>query len=65
MTVNKGGLKVAGTVEAARQPEVPLQISAGLFEQIENAVGLRRHKRLLYHWELELRAKGEGSVLRW
>ena len=53
---NERRLKVAGTVQPARQPEVPLQISACPFEQIENAVRLRRHKRLLYHWELLLRA---------
>ena len=49
-------LKIPGTVKAARQPEMSLQVSACLLKQVENTVGLRRHKRLLYHWELLSRA---------
>ena len=49
-------LQVARTVQAARQPEMPLQISACLNEKVENTVRLRRHKRLLYHWELAFRS---------
>ena len=49
---NEGGLQIAGTVKAAGQPEVALQPGAGLLEEIENALWLRRHKRLLYHWKI-------------
>jgi hypothetical protein len=36
-------------VKTTGQAEVPLQISARLPEKIENTIGLRGHKRLLYH----------------
>jgi hypothetical protein len=36
-------------VEAAGEPEMAFQISAGRFEQVQNTLFLRRHKGLAYH----------------
>jgi hypothetical protein len=56
MLQHQRGLQVSGAMKSARKPEVALQISACLYKKVENAVRLRRHKRLLYHWELTSRA---------
>ena len=38
-----------------------LQICACFTKEIQNAVRLRRHKGLLYHWKLTLRAPKDAN----
>jgi hypothetical protein len=50
-------------VHPASETEVALERSAGLPEKFENCFGLRRHKRLLYHWKIDYRVQNPGATL--
>ena len=49
MAQHQRALQVVRTVQSAGQAKMAFEVSAGGAEQIENGIGLRRHKGLLYH----------------
>ena len=46
---HQGALQVLGAMQSAGEPEVPVEVGAGPFEEIQDAAFLRCHKSLLYH----------------
>ena len=49
MLQHQRALEVLGAVQSAGEPEMALEVGAGGSEQLQDGVGLRRHKGLLYH----------------